>query len=238
MGALHSFPSHAIPLRKARVAHPAAGLALDDQWSLGRRGCCDPSLGGMPQQAAKLIVLLRTNVMRYAEWSCRWQPGRDDRRVRLRLKRAAEQRPGSFPASRPADLEAFGLRTLDAVGTRLALLFLVTALAGIPLGAGVASAGPVVAACTAVLACMLVVAAVLAPGRATPWALAMAVAGAATTFLLAGPPAGITWDQSGTLAAWVVAGLASGVAAARGPAWGLAVSLPVAVTYLLAGRAQ
>jgi hypothetical protein len=81
------------------------------------------------------------------------------------------------------------------------------------------------------------VALALARRLATPWILTLAVAGTVAMVALAGVPPGITWDQSHTLAAWVVAGLASGVAAARGPACGLAVFVPAVVTSLLAERA-
>jgi len=41
-----------------------------------------------------------------------------------------------FPAgSEAGELEAFGLRALDAVGVRLAQIFLVTVLLGVPIAA-------------------------------------------------------------------------------------------------------
>jgi hypothetical protein len=147
--------------------------------------------------------------------------------------------PGTFPAGRPAaELEAFGLRALDTVGARLALLFLVTALAGIPLAASPAGTVWTLLPCAAVLSCIVVIALVLVPGNATPWVLALTIAGPVTAVMLASPPAGVTGDQSRTLIAWVVAGLSSGVAAARGWSWGLAVSVPTVVTYLLAEHAH
>lgn len=53
--------------------------------------------------------------------------------VRLTVRRGARSAPSTFPAGRPTagELAAFGLRALDTVGARLALIFLATSLAGI-----------------------------------------------------------------------------------------------------------
>jgi signal transduction histidine kinase len=160
--------------------------------------------------------------------------------VRPKIKRARLPGPGSLPVGRPAAgaLEAFGLRALDAVGARLALLFLATALVGIPLASGPSEVDWDVLASLAVLACAAGVTVVLVQRRAALWVVALTVVASATTALLASAPPGITWDRSHTLEAWVVAGLASGVAASRGPAWGLAVLVPAVVTGLGVERAH
>jgi hypothetical protein len=154
--------------------------------------------------------------------------------VRLKVRRAYSAGPDPLPSGRPAagDLDAFGLRALDAVGARLALLFLVTALVGIPLAANPGYFGRIVLAGIAVAACAAGVTVVLVQRWATPWVLALTVAVSVTTAVLASVPPGITWDRANTLAAWVVAGLSSGVAASRGPFWGLVVFVPAVVTGL------
>ncbi len=160
--------------------------------------------------------------------------------VRFNVRRVRLSGTRSLPASPPAtgELEAFGLRALDAVGARLALIFLATALAGIPLAAYPGDAGRVVIPGVAVLACAVGITVVLVRRGAAPWVLALMVAASVTTALLAAAPPGITWDRSQTLEAWVVAGLASGVAASRGPVWGLVVFVPAAVTALGVERAH
>jgi signal transduction histidine kinase len=160
--------------------------------------------------------------------------------VRFKVKRVGPAAPGSFAVSQPAagELEAFGLGALDAVGARLALIFLATALAGIPLAEDPGDAGRAVLPGVAVFACAVGIAVVLVRRGATPWVLALMVAACIATALLASAPPGITWDRSHTLEAWVVAGLASGVAASRGPAWGLVVLVPAVVTGLGVERAH
>ncbi len=73
---------------------------------------------------------------------------------------------------------------------------------------------------------------------AAPWILVLAAAAAITTALLASGPPGISWDQSHTLAAWIVAGMSSGVAASRGPAWGLVVFAPAVAASLAVDQAH
>jgi signal transduction histidine kinase len=160
--------------------------------------------------------------------------------VQVRIKWAHLPGPGSLPAGRPAagELEAFGLRALDAVGARLALLFLGTALAGIPLASGQGDASKVVLAGLAVFACAAGVTVVLVRRWPALWVVALAVAASVTTVLLSAGPPVMTWDRSYTLAAWVVAGLSSGVAASRGPVWGMVVFVPAAVTALGTERAH
>jgi signal transduction histidine kinase len=160
--------------------------------------------------------------------------------VEVKVKRARLPGPGSLPAGRPAagELEAFGLRALDAVGARLALLFLGTALAGIPLAAGQGDASQVVLAGLAVFACAAGVTVVLVRRWPKLWVAALAIAASVSTALLSVGPPVITWDRSHTLAAWVVAGLSSGVAASRGPVWGLVVFVPAVVTALGTERAH
>jgi signal transduction histidine kinase len=154
--------------------------------------------------------------------------------VEDKVKRARLPGPGSLPAGRPAagELEAFGLRALDAVGARLALLFLATALVGIPLAAGQGDSHQIVLAGFLVFACAVGVTTVLVRRWPTVWVVALAAAASITTGLLSAGPPVITWDRSHTLAAWVVAGLSSGVAASRGPVWGLVVFVPAALTAL------
>ena len=154
--------------------------------------------------------------------------------ARFKVKRASPSASGSFAVGQPAagELESFGLRALDAVGARLALIFLVTALVGIPLAANPGLAGRVVVPGVAVFACAVGITVVLARRGPTTWVLALMVAASVTTAVLASAPPGITWDRSHTLEAWVVAGLASGIAASRGPVWGLVVFVPAVVTGL------
>jgi signal transduction histidine kinase len=159
--------------------------------------------------------------------------------VRFKVRRASPTGTRSFPVGPAAgELEAFGLRALDAVGARLALIFLATALAGLPLAANPGDAGRVVVPGVAVFACAVGITVALVRRGATPWVLALMVAASATMALLASAPPGITWDRSHTLEAWVVAGLASGVAASRGPVWGLVVFVPAVVTGLAVERAH
>jgi signal transduction histidine kinase len=162
--------------------------------------------------------------------------------VRLTVRRTSAPGPGSFPAGRPAagELEAFGLRALDTVGARLAIVFLATALAGIlvAVSPGSSHVGWAFLGGVAVAGCGAGIAVVLVERWAAPWLLALAVAAAATTAVMASIPPGISWDQSNALAGWVVAGLSSGVAASRGPGWGLAVFLPSVVTGLAVEHAH
>ncbi len=159
--------------------------------------------------------------------------------VRFKVRRASPAGTRSFPVGPAAgELEAFGLRALDAVGARLALIFLATALAGLPLAANPGDAGRVVVPGVAVFACAVGITVALVRRGATPWVLALMVAASVTMALLASAPPGITWDRSHTLEAWVVAGLASGVAASRGPVWGLVVFVPAVVTGLAVERAH
>ncbi len=55
---------------------------------------------------------------------------------------------------------------------------------------------------------------------------------AVTVSLLASAAPGLSWDRTHQLAAWVVAGMASGTAASRGPGWGLAVFIPAVAAEL------
>jgi signal transduction histidine kinase len=162
--------------------------------------------------------------------------------VRATVKRASPAAPGLFPAGRPVagELAAFGLRALDAVGARLALVFLGTALVGILLVMNPArsAAALVLLSGVAVAGCAAGVAVVLIDRLATSWTLVLAVAASVTTALLATVPPGMTWDQSHTVAAWVVAGMSSGVAASRGPVLGLVVFAPAVVTSLGAEQAH
>ncbi len=67
--------------------------------------------------------------------------------------RSAAAGPGAFPVGRleageleagrleAGELEAFGLRALNSIGVRLAQIFLITALIGVPLAASANQAG-------------------------------------------------------------------------------------------------
>jgi hypothetical protein len=147
--------------------------------------------------------------------------------------RSAATRPDAFPPCRPeaGELEAFGLRALAAIGVRLAQIFLGTALLGVLLAAP-GQAGRVVPAGLAVAACAAGVAYIL-PRPGGRWRLAaLVLLTAGTVALLAGAAPVITWDRVQTLAAWVVAGAASGGAASHGPGWGLAVFIPAVAVEL------
>jgi signal transduction histidine kinase len=56
--------------------------------------------------------------------------------------------------------------------------------------------------------------------------------------LLSGAAADFGPDQTNDLAAWVVAGMASGIATSRGPGWGIAVFVPGVVAELVVEQAR
>src|SRR5581483_5262160 len=135
--------------------------------------------------------------------------------------------PGVSPAgSEAGDLEAFGSRALDAVGVRLAQVFLVTVLLGVPVAAWPHHFGPALTAGLGTALCAAGVAWVLLLRRGRAWLAALVVLTGLTVALLAGAAAGFGADQAHALAAWVVAGMASGIATSRGPGWGIAVFIP------------
>jgi signal transduction histidine kinase len=133
------------------------------------------------------------------------------------------------------DLQSLGQRALGVFAVRVALLFLGTAMIAVPL-VGIRDSWPKAAlAATAIGACGWVVAWGML-SRATGIAVAglalMAVAVAAVVTLL---PAR-TDPQVFEVAAWIVDGVGTGIAAARGPVWGawtfaVATSVLVAVTH-------
>jgi signal transduction histidine kinase len=144
------------------------------------------------------------------------------------------------PQGPPGDLQALGQRALDVFAVRVALLFLGTAAVAVPL-VGVRDSWPkAVVAATAIGGCgWVMVRGMLsrAAGRGLVAGLAlMAVAVAAVVTLL---PAR-TDPQVFEVAAWIVDGVGTGIAAARGPAWGawtfaVATSVMVGVTHQQGG---
>jgi signal transduction histidine kinase len=148
--------------------------------------------------------------------------------------RSVITRPDAFPPGRmeAGELEAFGLRALTTIGVRLAQIFLVTALVGVPLAASAGQAGQTLPAGLAVAVLAAGVAYILPLPRGR-WRLAVLVLlTVVTVALLAAVPPAVSWDRAHTLAAWVVAGTASGAAAARGPRWGLAIFVPAVAVEL------
>ena len=162
--------------------------------------------------------------------------------MRLRVRHDARSAPSPFWTGRPAagELSAFGLRALDTVGARLGLIFLATSLAGILLATspGSPALGTMVLAGIAMAGCAAGLTVVLVGRRPARWIPALAAAAAITTALLASGPPGISWDHSQTMAAWVVAGMAGGVAASRGPAWGLVVFVPAVAACVAVEQAH
>jgi signal transduction histidine kinase len=156
-------------------------------------------------------------------------------RVKLRLARW----PGAFPAgSETGDLEAFGSRALDAVGVRLAQVFLVTVLFGVPLASSPHHLGQALITGFGTALCAAGVAYVLLLRRGRAWLVALVVLTGLTVALLAGAKADFGPDRTQDLAAWVVAGMASGIATSRGPGWGIAVFVPAVVAELVAEQAH
>jgi len=144
-----------------------------------------------------------------------------------------------FPAgSEAGDLEAFGLRALDAVGVRLAQVFLVTVLLGVPIAASPHHFGPALITGLGAALCAAGVAYVLLLRRGRPWLVALVVLTGLTVALLSGAAADFGPDQTNDLAAWVVAGMASGIATSRGPGWGIAVFVPSVVAELVVEQAD
>ena len=156
-------------------------------------------------------------------------------RVKLRLARW----PDVFPAgSEAGELEAFGLRALDAVGVRLAQIFLVTVLLGVPIAASPHHVGPALIAGLGTALCAAGVAYVLPLRRGRAWLAGLVVLTALTVALLAGAAADFGPDRAHDLAAWVVAGMASGIATSRGPGWGIAVFIPSVAAELAVEQAH
>jgi len=156
-------------------------------------------------------------------------------RVKLRLARW----PGVFPAgSETGDLEAFGSRALDAVGVRLAQVFLVTVLFGVPLASSPHHLGQALITGFGTALCAAGVAYVLLLRRGRAWLVALVVLTGLTVALLASAKADFGPDRTQDLAAWVVAGMASGIATSRGPGWGIAVFVPAVVAELVAEQAR
>jgi len=155
--------------------------------------------------------------------------------VKLRLARG----PGVFPAgSETGDLEAFGSRALDAVGVRLAQVFLLTVLAGVPLASSPHHLGRALITGAGTALCAAAVAWVLLLRRGRGWLVALVVLTALIVALLAGAAADFGLDRTQALAAWVVAGMASGIATSRGPGWGIAVFIPAVATELVVEQAH
>jgi signal transduction histidine kinase len=154
--------------------------------------------------------------------------------------RSTSARPDAYPAGRleAGELEAFGLRALDAIGVRLAEIFLFTALLGVVLAASSRHAGQAMLTGLAVAVCGGGIAYVLGRRRGRLWVTALAVQTAVSVALLASAPPGFTWDRTHDLAGWVIAGMASGVAASRGPAWGLVIFIPGVAVELAVEQAR
>jgi signal transduction histidine kinase len=147
--------------------------------------------------------------------------------------------PGGFPADPEAgDLAAFGSRALDAVGVRLAQIFLVTVLAGVPLASSPHHLGQGLITASGTALCAAGVAYVLLLRRGRMWLAVLVVLTALTVALLAGATADFGSDRTNDLAAWVVAGMASGIATSRGPRWGLAVLIPAVAAELIVEQAH
>lgn len=155
----------------------------------------------------------------------------------MRVKLRPGGRPDAFPAGREAgDLEAFGLRALDTVGVRLAQVFLVTALLGVPMAFSPHHLGRALLPGFGIALCAAGVAYVLLRRRGPAWLAALVVLTALAVALLAGSTAEAAPDRLHDLAAWVVAGMASGTATSRGPGWGIAVLIPGVATEFAVGH--
>jgi signal transduction histidine kinase len=154
--------------------------------------------------------------------------------------RSTAARPDAYPTGRPeaGELEGFGLRALDAIGVRLAEIFLVTALLGVALAASSRHAGQAMLTGLALAVCGGGIVYVLGTRRGRLWLIALALLPAVPVALLASATPGFTWDHTHDLATWVVAGMASGVAASRGPAWGLVVFIPGVAVELAVEQAR
>jgi signal transduction histidine kinase len=153
--------------------------------------------------------------------------------------------PDAFPADRleageleAGELEAFGLRALATIGVRLAEIFLLTALLGVSLAASAGHVGKTLLVGLAIAACAAAIPRILPLPRARWQLIALVPLTACTVALAASATPGFTWDRVHILAAWVVAGTASGAAASRGPAWGLAVFIPGVAVELAVEQAR
>jgi signal transduction histidine kinase len=144
-----------------------------------------------------------------------------------------------FPAgSEAGELEAFGLRALDAVGVRLAQIFLVTVLFGVPIAASPHHVGPALITGLSTALCAAGVAYVLPLRRGRAWLVGLVMLTALTVALLAAAAADFGPDQTHALTAWVIAGMASGIATSRGPGWGIAVLVPGVAAELVVEQAH
>jgi signal transduction histidine kinase len=144
-----------------------------------------------------------------------------------------------FPAgSEAGELEAFGLRALDAVGVRLAQIFLVPVLFGVPIAASPHHVGPALITGLSTALCAAGVAYVLPLRRGRAWLVGLVMLTALTVALLAAAAADFGPDQTHALTAWVIAGMASGIATSRGPGWGIAVFVPGVVAELVVEQAR
>ena len=148
-------------------------------------------------------------------------------------------RPDAFPPGRETgDLEEFGLRALDAVGVRLAQVFLVTVLLGVAMASSLHHFGQTLLTGAGAALCAASVAYVLLLRRGRVWLAGLIVLTGVTVALLASAKADFGADRMHDLAAWVVAGMASGIATSRGPRWGLAVLIPGVATELIVEQAH
>jgi signal transduction histidine kinase len=144
-----------------------------------------------------------------------------------------------FPAgSEAGELEAFGLRALDAVGVRLAQIFLVTVLFGVPIAASPHHVGPALITGLSTALCAAGVAYVQPQRGGRGWLVGLVLLTALTVALLAAAAADFGPDQTHALTAWVIAGMASGIATSRGPGWGIAVLVPGVAAELVVEQAH
>ncbi len=119
-----------------------------------------------------------------------------------------------------SDLRVLGQQALQAFGVRLALLFLATAAAGIPLMAQTVGVGWSLALVPAIAVCGQAVRSSLAWGAPPDrmiWALVCTLGVTAAVLALTTTYGDVRGYE---VSAWIVAGFAAGVAVARGPGSG------------------
>jgi signal transduction histidine kinase len=155
--------------------------------------------------------------------------------IRLTVARLDASRVDRLAAGK---LEAFGLGALTAIGVRLAEIFLLTALLGAPLAVSAGHVGKILLVALAVAACAAAIARILMRPQGRWQLITLVPLTVVTVAVVASATPGFTWDHVHTLSAWIVAGMASGVAASRGPSWGLAVFIPSVVVELAVEHAH
>jgi signal transduction histidine kinase len=174
------------------------------------------------------------------EYRPRREPGRDHQSVTHTAETVTVASPPAPEDDTAGPLLQAGQEALDRFGVRLGLVFLLTSLVGVFLAStarhvlGAALADFAIGCCAAGLAYVL-------PRRtrwASIWLVALLVLTVLVTAGLAALPLGADWYAVHAMAGWMAAGMAGGIAASRGPWWGLAVFPPAVGAELLVEQSR